>query len=67
LRDRQDLIAIWEASGQNGRDRGRVFVTEQNEPVIVICMKWGTLYGPDYVKVLYNAIADNLDIPFRHI
>ena len=37
------------------------------EPVIVICMKWGTLYGADYVNVLYRAVADNIDIPFRFV
>ena len=34
---------------------------------VVICMKWGTLYGPDYVNVLYNAVADNLATPFRFV
>ena len=34
---------------------------------VVICMKWGTLYGPDYVNVLYRAVADNLDGPFRFV
>lgn len=35
--------------------------------VVVICMKWGTLYGPDYVNVLYNAVNANLDLPFRFV
>ncbi len=38
-----------------------------SEPCVVICMKWGTLYGPDYVNVLYRAVADNLSIPFRFV
>ena len=37
------------------------------DPVTIICMKWGTLYGPDYVNVLRNAVADNLDRPFRFV
>ena len=31
---------------------------------IVICMKWGNLYGPDYVNVLFNAVSKNLMGPF---
>gem|GEM_PF-5478088 len=27
---------------------------------VVICMKWGDLYGPDYVNVLFNAVCENL-------
>ena len=37
------------------------------EPVVVICMKWGTLYGPDYVNVLRRAVADNLTRPHRFV
>ncbi len=40
---------------------------EPQAPVVVICMKWGTLYSADYVNVLYRATADNLDIPFRFV
>ena len=29
-------------------------------PVTVVCMKWGSLYGPDYVNVLRRAVAANL-------
>ncbi|VDC31658.1 hypothetical protein [Pseudogemmobacter humi] len=34
---------------------------------IVICMKWGTLYGPDYVNVLWSAARENISGPFRFI
>jgi hypothetical protein len=34
---------------------------------VVICMKWGTLYEPDYVNVLYNAVRRNLDGAFRFV
>lgn len=37
------------------------------EPCVILCMKWGTLYGPDYVNVLYAAAADNITIPFRFV
>ena len=40
---------------------------DATEPVVVICMKWGTLYGPDYVNVLFNAVSANLDLPFRFV
>lgn len=34
---------------------------------VVICMKWGNLYGPDYVNVLFNAVRANLTPPFRFV
>lgn len=34
---------------------------------IVLCMKWGTLYPADYVNVLYRAVCDNLQKPFRFV
>lgn len=33
----------------------------------VVCMKWGTLYGVDYVNVLYNACRANLTGEFRFV
>lgn len=33
----------------------------------LICMKWGTLYGADYVNRLYRMIARNITGPFRLI
>ena len=37
------------------------------ENVNVICLKWGTLYGPEYVNHLYNMVSRNLSLPFRFI
>lgn len=34
---------------------------------IVLCMKWGHVFGPDYVNVLYNATRANLTGDFRFI
>lgn len=34
---------------------------------IVLCMRWGTLFSPDYVNVLYNACKANLTGPFRFV
>ena len=34
---------------------------------VVLAMKWGTLYGPEYVNVLYNAVRDNITGPFRFV
>lgn len=33
----------------------------------IICIKWGTKYGPDYVNRLYGGIARNITPPFRVI
>ena len=36
-------------------------------PVNVLCMKWGTLYGPEYVNRLYGMVYRNLLRPFRFV
>ncbi len=36
-------------------------------PVNVICMKWGTLYGPHYANRLYAMTARHLARPFRFV
>lgn len=33
----------------------------------ILCMKWGTMYGPEYVNILYSMIARNITGPFRLI
>ncbi len=35
--------------------------------VNVVCMKWGTAYGPDYVNRLYRGVARHLTIPHRFV
>lgn len=30
-------------------------------------MKWGNLYGPDNVNVLWNAVSKNITGPFRFV
>lgn len=42
-------------------------MSKEIQPYVVMCMKWGTLYGPDYANVLYRAVADYLDAPFRFV
>ena len=37
------------------------------ETVNIVCMKWGTLYGPEYVNILYNMVQRNIALPFRFI
>jgi hypothetical protein len=34
---------------------------------IILCMKWGTKYGPEYVNRLYNMVARNLTGEFRFV
>lgn len=33
----------------------------------VVCMKWGTLYGPEYVNRLYHGVRRHLPRPFRFV
>jgi hypothetical protein len=35
--------------------------------VNVICMKWGTAYGPEYVNILHAMVRRNLTRPFRFV
>jgi len=35
--------------------------------VTVLCMKWGSKYGPEYVDRLYGMVARNLSRPFRFV
>jgi len=36
-----------------------------NNTVNIVCMKWGTLYGSDYVNRLYGMVKRHLKRPFR--
>jgi hypothetical protein len=36
-------------------------------PVNVICIKWGTKYGPDYVNRLRNMVQRHLHRPHRFV
>jgi len=38
-----------------------------SEPILVLCMKWGKAYGPEYVNRLRNGVARNLSYPHRFI
>jgi hypothetical protein len=33
----------------------------------IVCMKWGTHYGPEYTNNLYNMVKQNITPPFRFI
>ncbi len=33
----------------------------------VVCLKWGDLYGPDYVNILYRMVRRHLSLPLRFI
>jgi len=37
------------------------------ETVNVICLKWGTVYGPEYINKLYSMVSRHLSLPFRFI
>ena len=41
--------------------------TSSTSPVTVLCMKWGTKYGPDYVNRLYAMVTRHLARPFRFV
>lgn len=38
-----------------------------NHPVLILCMKWGSRYGPEYVNRLKDGVAKHLPIPHRFI
>lgn len=33
----------------------------------IVCMKWGTLYGPEYVNTLYSMVKKNITGEFRFV
>ncbi|PIR33705.1 MAG: hypothetical protein COV36_02215 [Alphaproteobacteria bacterium CG11_big_fil_rev_8_21_14_0_20_44_7] len=37
------------------------------QKVNIICMKWGTKYGPEYVNRLYSMVSRNLTVPHRFV
>lgn len=37
------------------------------KPVNVLCLKWGSYYGPEYVNRLYAGVKRNLSRPFRFV
>lgn len=37
------------------------------QPRVVLCMRWGALYPPAYVNVLFHAVKDHLMGPFRFV
>lgn len=38
-----------------------------SQPRLVLCMRWGTLYPPAYVNVLFNAVRDHLNGAVRFV
>ena len=38
-----------------------------HDQVNVLCMKWGTKFGPEYVNKLYAMVARNISLPFRFV
>lgn len=40
---------------------------QTSEPVNIVTLKWGELYGAEYVNKLYNAVKDNLSLPYRFV
>ena len=42
-------------------------MTASAQPLLVLCMKWGKSYGPEYVNRLKNGVARYLSYPHRFI
>ena len=38
-----------------------------NTPATIVCIKWGTLFGPEYVNRLYSGVRRNMRRPVRFI
>jgi hypothetical protein len=41
--------------------------TRNADPAQVVCMKWGTKFGPEYVNRLHAMVRRNLDRPLRFV
>lgn len=42
-------------------------MTAADGPVNVVCMKWGSLYGPYYVNALFHGVTRHLSRPHRFV
>lgn len=38
-----------------------------SQVVNIVCLKWGQLYGPEYVNILHRMVARHVSLPFRFI
>lgn len=38
---------------------------DPTQPINIVCLKWGTKYGSDYVNKLYSAVKRNTTVPFK--
>ena len=53
---------------RSGRKNGDVHpVAAPIHPVIVVCMKWGVKFGPEYVNVLAAMVRRNMQRPHRFV
>lgn len=72
--------AAWEATGPNSTDRSgskwgkpkSMMAVQDGEGEMIgdlniLCMKWGTLYGPQDVNNLYRGVSRHLARPFRFV
>lgn len=41
--------------------------TSSPQDNVILCMKWGTKYGPEYVNRLYNMVKRHLSLPFKMV
>ena len=39
----------------------------KSEMVNILCLKWGTRYGADYVNYIYRGVKAHLNRPFRFV
>ncbi|MFU8899379.1 MAG: glycosyl transferase, partial [Roseinatronobacter sp.] len=37
------------------------------DPVNILCVKWGTKYGPEYVNKLHSMVQRNMLRPYRFV
>lgn len=42
-------------------------MSQEQDPVLILCMKWGSLYGPEYVNNLARGVRRHLARPHRFI
>lgn len=39
----------------------------ESSPLVVCCLKWGTMYGPEYVNILADMVRRHLSVPHRFV
>ena len=62
--ERRQLKAIRRAEKESRQDQKEVVINSNSEKVTVLCVKFGTKYGREYIERLRNMVSRHLTVPY---